>query len=217
MKVKRVHSSLVLVLLAALWFSALLGLILIPHDAELPVHWNIHGDPDLWAPAWLAVLFMPLTGTFVTLFITALQTFGDKSKVDGGFYIVRSARSSVLALLLGIQVTFLLIGLGEPVDIMSVVATGTGVLFAVVGNSLPKSRPNQIGGLRLPWIMQDEQCWQRTHIWTGRFMMLSGVLLIFGALSIETPELLVTAILIAALFPLLAGTLISLRWRSPGH
>ncbi|PMC57826.1 hemolysin expression modulating protein [Dolosicoccus paucivorans] len=63
-----------------------------------------------------------------------------------------------------------------------------GLIFLIVGNYLPKIRQNYTIGIKLPWTMNNEENWSRTHrlggvVWmiAGAFILLSGFITSFNA------------------------------------
>lgn len=55
-----------------------------------------------------------------------------------------------------------------------------GVLFLVVGNLMPKFRPNRTMGIRLPWTLGNEENWNRTHRLGGKVWVAGGVVLLLA-------------------------------------
>ena len=53
---------------------------------------------------------------------------------------------------------------------------GTGLLFMVIGNYLPKVKQNNTIGIRVIWTLQDEENWNATHRFSGKLWMASGIL-----------------------------------------
>ena len=52
-----------------------------------------------------------------------------------------------------------------------------GVLMIVIGNYLPKTRRNYIIGIRLPWTLENDENWRKTHRLAGKIWVLGGLLL----------------------------------------
>lgn len=53
----------------------------------------------------------------------------------------------------------------------------TGLFFAFIGNYLPNLKPNYFAGLRLPWTLENEDNWRRTHQLAGKLWFAGGLLL----------------------------------------
>ena len=59
---------------------------------------------------------------------------------------------------------------------MAVIYFGTGLLFMIIGNYLPKVKQNNTIGIRVVWTLQDEENWSATHRFSGKLWVASGVL-----------------------------------------
>ena len=71
------------------------------------------------------------------------------------------------------------------------------MLFLVIGNYLPKVRPNYLMGIRTPWTLASDLSWGRTHRLGGRLFVLEGLVLpVLGLLDVG-PELLSVTIIVA--------------------
>lgn len=64
--------------------------------------------------------------------------------------------------------------LGKKADIGLIVNLALGILFIMIGNYLPKSRQNYTAGIRLPWTLNSEENWNRTHRLAGKLWVLAG-------------------------------------------
>lgn len=52
-----------------------------------------------------------------------------------------------------------------------------GLFLVVLGNYIYNVRPNYFVGLRLPWTLNDENNWRRTHHFAGKLWFWAGILL----------------------------------------
>jgi uncharacterized membrane protein len=120
----------------------------------------------------------------------------------------------VLAIFLAIQVGIVLIGIGHAVDMVRIVVGAIGVLLVVLGNVLPKSQPNWIAGIRLPWTLADRANWQATHRLGGRLVLAGGIVIILATLATADAPVLLAIMIAAVLLPMLIATVYSWRlWR----
>lgn len=60
---------------------------------------------------------------------------------------------------------------------MGLLFAGVGLLFAIIGNYMSNLKPNYFAGFRLPWTLENEDNWKRTHILAGRLWFAGGLLL----------------------------------------
>lgn len=56
-----------------------------------------------------------------------------------------------------------------------------GVLMIAIGNYLPKTRKNYIIGIRLPWTLESDKNWRKTHRLAGKIWVLGGLLLFLNS------------------------------------
>lgn len=57
-----------------------------------------------------------------------------------------------------------------------IILAGTGLLFAFIGNYMHNIKPNYFAGFRLPWALENEENWRRTHALAGKLWFGGGLL-----------------------------------------
>jgi uncharacterized membrane protein len=150
---------------------------------RLPVHWNIRGEVDGYAGKSFGTLFMPIVNVALVVLISFLPRLDPKCRnydaetkasIAGVFRICRLAFSLFLSAL---TLAIFAVALQFHLDIVRFVVGGLGVLFAVMGNSMGKLRPNWFAGFRTPWSLESRTVWIKTHRLGGRLMVGSGICL----------------------------------------
>ena len=84
---------------------------------------------------------------------------------------------------------------------------GTGLLFMVIGNYLPKVKQNHTIGIRVIWTLQDEENWNATHRFSGKLWMASGILCMLCGLFEES-----MAALVLYIVSIMAAAIISILY-----
>lgn len=69
---------------------------------------------------------------------------------------------------------------------MNLVLAGMGLLFAFIGNYMHNIKPNYFAGFRLPWTLENEENWRKTHALGGKLWFGGGLLL--GVICIFLPS-----------------------------
>jgi uncharacterized membrane protein len=161
-------------------------------DTPLPVQWGLDGRPDMFAPPSLALLLPPAVAAALTLVFALLPKImprkGDLSRSRLPYAI---ASTGTVAMLFVLHLLLIAYALGAPVNVSAAGVAATGALIAVIGNYLPKTRYNYLLGIRTPWTLADERVWDRTHRFTGVWLMVAGVVAIaIGVLAPDRPVLL---------------------------
>lgn len=78
------------------------------------------------------------------------------------------------------------IALGIEVNIGIIVNIMVGILFLILGNYMHKVKQNYTVGIKIPWTLDGEENWNRTHRLASRLWSLSGVVFIInGIFTVE--------------------------------
>ena len=175
----------------------------LPAGADVPIHWGADGTVNGTAPKTIGLLLLPLLATGVAIVLAFLPRFEPRranlersGKAYGAVWV------AVLLLLAGIQALVVATALGATVDISRLTLFGIGLLYLVIGNYLPKVRPNYMMGIRTPWTLTSDLAWAKTHRIGGRLFVLEGLVFIAMGIVGVSPEALLV-VLIAGIVLLL--------------
>lgn len=208
MTAPRVFTRLNHLLLSLIAVTTIAGVVRIPADAVLPIHWNIFGEPDRFAGRDTALIIAPALGVILLLVVWAVRRFASPQRLAGGRHVIEAMLPVTLAIFVALQ---LVLVFEFDFAIARVVAWAMAGLLIVLGNVLPKSQPNRYGGIRLRSTLNDPANWAATHRFTGLAMMVAGGLLIVLTLVTGEAPLLIIGTLVAILVPMLLGVIYSLR------
>lgn len=215
---RMLFSRLNLALWAALALVTLAGHVLVPADAALPVHWGLNGQPDAFWPRSAALAVAPAMVIVNAAIFGIAGRFAPPEQLAAGKHVLAIAVPAVSGLAMAIQAGIVLIGIGYPDLMVRIISLGIGVMLILLGNVLPKTQPNRLAGLRLPWMSADPAHWRATQRLTGILMMLGGVGLVLCGLIVRDPRWLALALVAAVLVPAIAGTVRgSLGGRRPAN
>lgn len=149
--------------------------------AQIPSHFGLDGQPDGYSGKFgLIVIFsvLVLGLPFLMKWLPALDPRRENYRKFSRFYEL--FRLVVTLFLSGMFTATLLYALGYPVNISKVVLTGVGLLWMVIGNYLGQVRSNWFFGIKLPWTLENEEVWRRTHRLSGPLWMGAGILLVLS-------------------------------------
>ncbi|WP_043617984.1 SdpI family protein [Ensifer sp. ZNC0028] len=205
------RSPIALVAGSILFSTTLVGYLAIPAEALLPTHWGVDGTADAFWPRDRALAMAPVVVAVLAALSLAVGRFVPQEELRAGRHIAEVTLPAILALFAAIQTVIVLIGLGVDLSMSRVIAFGLGLLSIAVGNVLPKSQPNGLAGIRLPWTVADNANWRATHRLAGLLMVCAGIALALLALVMSTGPALAVATIAAMLLPIVAATLYSYR------
>ncbi len=60
---------------------------------------------------------------------------------------------------------------------MRYVFAGVGLLLCLIGNYMHTIKPNYFAGIRLPWTLNNEDNWRKTHLLAGKLWFVGGLVI----------------------------------------
>ena len=211
----RFFTPLKLLLLAALVAVVVWGFLVIPAGTSLPVHWNVLGEPDRYLPREWALLIPAGATALVWAIMYGVDRHASRDDREAGAYVMGVVLTALTALMLALAAMTVLIGLGLATNMVQVVAVGLGLLLLVLGNAMPKSRPNAFAGIRMPTTLRSEANWAATHRLGGWLCIAGGLVLLVAAVVVPM-QMLAWWVIGCVLLPILAAALYSLLLASRG-
>jgi uncharacterized membrane protein len=166
---------------AVILLPLLVGLLLWDRLPEqMATHWGSGGTADGWSSRPVAVFGMPLL-LLAIHWLGVWLTGEDKRN--------RHQNEKVLQLMFWIAPVVSLFGmgstyasaLGQPLRIDRLALLLLGIVFAMIGNYMPKCRQNYTIGIKVVWTLSDEENWNATHRLAGKLWMIGGLLLMLCA------------------------------------
>lgn len=150
----------------------------------MPTHFDISGQPNGWSSrlfgAWVVPLFLLCMWGLVRVLPAIDPRGGNYAKFGGAF---EGIIVSIMLFMLGMHIVVLRASLGHPVAMQRVLPFAIGVLFIVIGNLLPRARPNWFVGIRTPWTLSSDRVWEKTHRLGGHLFVAGGVIIAVAAFA----------------------------------
>ena len=78
-----------------------------------------------------------------------------------------------------------------------------GILFTVIGNFLPKTKQTYTIGIRVPWTLNSEENWNKTHRMAGYLWVVCGILFIASAFLPESEILYIILLCVIIFVPII--------------
>lgn len=150
---------------------------------RVPTHWDFHNRVNGYGPRWMATFLFPVVLLVLWAVMRLLPRIDPRranyAKMQGTYDLVVNLTLTLIAVL-----HFVVLGsiMGAPISIHRLVPAIVGVALVVIGNVLPRARPNWWFGIRTPWTLSNDRVWERTHRVGGYVMMAIGVLAVLASL-----------------------------------
>jgi len=144
---------------------------------QVPIHFNIKGNPDIWSGKTTLLILPGALGIGIYLLLLIIPALDPKKKIQqmgDKYYSFRFILTFFFSLL---ATYFLYLSNEGRIKNPSILIALIGALFAMLGNYFQTVRPNYFIGIRTPWALENEQTWKKTHRLGGRLWIAGGVLI----------------------------------------
>jgi len=143
---------------------------------QIPSHWNALGEADGWSSKAFAVFGMPLI-LLAFQWLCVLATGADPKKGNHSEKILQLVLWIIPVISALLHAIVYAVALGNEVRVEVVMPVFIGLVLTVVGNYLPKCQQNYTIGIKIPWTLNSEENWNRTHRFAGRLWVVCGLAL----------------------------------------
>ena len=200
----KMNKKLLLLTSIVILFPILLGVMIwsqLPN--QIPIHFNVADQADNFQSKPLVVFGLPLFLLLVHLFVIFVTARDPKNqtmneKMGKVIYWLTPIVSLSISYLIYSKV------LGSTTNPSIFVSALLGLIFVIMGNYMPKLKVNHTVGIRLPWTLQSEENWYKTHRLAGKLWVLGGLILLLEAgLQFAAPYVMGIVILAIVLIPIL--------------
>ena len=147
---------------------------------QVPIHFDINGNPDNYASKAVAGFLFPCLLAGFNLFVHFMMNADPKKQNANQIIRLVGFWTFPVVSLITVPVT-LFKGLDYNVPVVPICTALVGLLFLIIGNYLPKSRQSYTVGIRLPWTLDNEENWNKTHRFGGFVWVLGGLVVIVNA------------------------------------
>lgn len=141
---------------------------------QIPIHWNVYGEIDGYGSKWLTMMGLPV-------FLLAIHWLCTMTTLADPKHEVITSKLWTLILwicpLISLLMGYLTIGtaLGLEINVNLLLPLVLGLIFVITGNYLPKCQQNYSMGIKIPWTLNSEENWNKTHRFAGPCWIIGGI------------------------------------------
>lgn len=168
----------------------------------IATHWDSKGYANGFSSKAFTVFIMPLILlglNFICLFATLadIKNRGQSAKALNIVFWICPVISLV------VFSTIYSIALGLVMNIKLITCILLGAMYIIIGNYLPKIKQNYTLGIKIPWTLNSEENWNKTHRFSGMLWVACGIIFIASAFLPQPTFLFVSigTIIISVIFP----------------
>lgn len=168
--------------------------------AEMATHFGENGQPNGWSSKPFAVIGIPLVMLAIHWFCAFFTGVDPKNKNISGKMITLVLWLVPVVAIFGCGSMYLY-ALDNSINTTTIGMLMLGCMFLVIGNYMPKMKQSYTLGIKLPWTLNSEENWYRTHRIGGYTFMAGGVISIIAAF-LQVFWVVFVAILVATIIPI---------------
>jgi uncharacterized membrane protein len=187
---------------------------------QLPVHWDVHFEPDSFVAREDALLYflLPPAGmaVFLGLWLLLPWLSPRRFKVDRFRRVYDYLMALVVALFAYLHLV-LLWGYVEGVSPGRLIVAGFFLMFALLGNVMGQVQRNFWVGVRTPWTLASEAVWVRTHRVAAWLYVPLGVAGFIAVLAGAPLGVLFVVFLVVVLLPVVYSLVLYKRLERRGQ
>lgn len=171
----------------------------------IPTHFNGAGKVDGYGSRYTIFLFPG----FMFLFIFCAEIFRnvdpkkENYKKFEKFYYYFFFLMNMVLLASELAVISCTFGF-DNINISSIIIAAIGILFAFLGNMMPKIKQNYYMGFKTSWALADSNNWYKTHRLAGKVWTIGGIIIVLMSFILKSEMLIWTmpaVVLVMCLIP----------------
>jgi uncharacterized membrane protein len=142
---------------------------------QVPSHFDLHGNVDdtMQRGNFLVMIGALTVGLYLLLtFVPFIDPL--RSRISSRYHVLTLLRDFVLAFVLFMLLLTVFAAPGGRIP-LNMLGMGLGLMFALIGNYLPKVPRNWFFGIRTPWTLTSDVVWQKSHIVGGWMLTITGI------------------------------------------
>lgn len=151
----------------------------------IPVHFGIDGKPNGYTDKsrlWLLLLVMSAISAGMYLLVKNLPKIDPKKTAGQSPDLFNKIAMTLVIFMCAISIILVYASLNHSVNINRILIPLLGLLFMVLGNYMHSVKPNYFVGFRLPWTLENEDNWRKTHQLVGKLWVPGGLFIAISAL-----------------------------------
>ena len=148
---------------------------------KVAMHFDLQGNPDHFGnkiQLWILAGVIAVVSTLVYLLLINIYKIDPKKHAAENKDRLLRIAFTIVVFTSGISILMLHASAsnGGVKFNMRFVLAGVGFLWAILGNYMHNLKPNYFAGLRLPWTLENEENWRKTHSLAGKLWFAGGMI-----------------------------------------
>jgi len=175
---------------------------------KVPLKYDLHGEPLLYgtkSELLVVMAILVVVNIALYLLLVNIHRVDPKKKYrEENLPRMRRLAFAISIFISAITCFIIYSSLGSSPKFNSkIIVIAVGLLFTVMGNYMYNIKPNYFAGFRLPWTLENEDNWKKTHLLAGKLWFAGGLLLSLVALFLPGNIVLIFAFAIIGILTII--------------
>ncbi len=148
---------------------------------KVAMHFNLKGEADRLGSRnelITTIIIMTVVNMIVYLLLTNIWRIDPKKNAAENRNRIATIGFAAVVLLSAVMCMIIYSASRGNISFSAgLIFSGVGLFFAILGNYLPNMKPNYFAGFRLPWTLENEDNWRKTHQLAGKLWFAGGLFL----------------------------------------
>lgn len=149
--------------------------------AIVPLHGDLKGNIDRYGnknELIIMTVILTLIAAAVYLIVSNIYRIDPKKYAVENKSRMKKMAFAIAVFITGVQLMLLYDTIHGNLNFnMRFLFAGMGLLFCILGNYFHNIKPNYFAGLRLPWTLENEDNWRKTHLLAGKIWFAGGLIM----------------------------------------
>lgn len=167
---------------------------------QVAVHFNNLGEADNYLPKAVAAFGLPLILAVINLY-SHFRVNKDPKRENASDSLKSLTQWIVPVISVILVPVTLFMALGVNLPILLIAQALAGVVVVICGNYLPKCKRNYTIGIKLPWTLDSEDNWNKTHRFAGFIWVIGGIGILLNAFLNISWIVMITIIVLLVVIP----------------
>ncbi len=156
--------------------------------ATIPTHFGLSGKPDAYGPRdqiVIAPAILTAIAIGVYFLLRNIYKIDPKRKYAATTSGILSKLAMMIVLLLcAVLLLIIYWSLHGKVEGLNILFCGISLIMAYIGNLMHSIKPNYFVGFRIPWTLENEENWRKTHQLASKIWFAGGIILAITSLLV---------------------------------
>ena len=149
--------------------------------AKVPMHFNLKGEVDRYGnPGELLMLvtIVSIVNIAVYLLLANAHRIDPKKNAPDNKDRMQRMAFAISVFISAVLCAIIYGTFHQPTSLpLGFIFAGVGLLFSFIGNYMHNIKPNYFAGFRIPWTLENEDNWRKTHSLGGKLFFAGGLLI----------------------------------------